>query len=66
MQLHCHLANEYETSVFYVIYSRRHLTNEMKNNGCRPKKHIFGSPVRTPGTITTKMRYAVSGTDLRL
>jgi len=52
MQSCCHLANKYEILA-------------VKQKHCWPKKPHFISPGGTPGTITTKMWHAVSGTDLR-
>ena len=58
LQLCCHPVNEYETSVFTscarVANRRRHLTNEMKDNGGRPKKTTFSAPHAVhPPAITT-------------
>ena len=51
IQLHCHLVDEYKTMA-------------AKEQQWLKKNHIFGSPGRTPGVITTKIRGKVYGKDL--
>ena len=57
--------------VFYAIRICRQQAepsdDEMKDNGCQPKKALCSAPLvgPTPGVITSKMGDTVSSTDLR-